>query len=281
MTPRILLLTTLAMFAFAGNSLLCRIALRDTAIDPASFTGVRLLGGALTLWLLMLRRERCAIPDGDWYGAAALFVYAAAFSFAYLHLDAGTGALLLFGAVQLSMIVWGLIRGERFGHWQIVGLILALGGLVFLLLPGSSAPSWHAALLMLASGVAWGIYSLRGRGTVNPLNATAGNFMRAVPLGILLSLAGWNQLQWDIPGLIYALLSGALASGVGYAIWYSALPGLTAIQAASVQLSVPLLTALAGALLLGEALTDRLLIAGTAILCGIALVMLTRKPEAA
>ena len=189
--------------------------------------------------------------------------------------------LLLFGAVQLSMIVWWLIRGERFGHWQMVGLILALCGLVFLLLPGSSAPSWHAALLMLASGVAWGIYSLRGRGTVNPLNATAGNFVRAVPLGILLSLAVWNQLQWDIPGLIYALLSGALASGVGYAIWYSALPGLTAIQAASVQLSVPLLTALAGALLLGEALTDRLMIAGTAILCGIALVMLTRKPEAA
>ncbi|MCW3148936.1 DMT family transporter [Stutzerimonas stutzeri] len=279
MTPRILLLTTLAMLAFAGNSLLCRIALRDTAIDPASFTGVRLLGGALTLWLLMLRRERRAIPDGDWYGAVALFVYAAAFSFAYLHLDAGTGALLLFGAVQLSMIVWGLIRGERFGHWQVVGLILAMGGLIFLLLPGSSAPSWHAALLMLASGVAWGIYSLRGRGTVNPLNATAGNFVRAVPLGILLSLSAWNQLQWDIPGLVYALLSGALASGVGYAIWYSALPGLTAIQAASVQLSVPLLTAVAGALLLGEALTGRLLIAGTAILCGIALVMLTRKPE--
>ncbi|EIK52224.1 hypothetical protein YO5_01529 [Stutzerimonas stutzeri TS44] len=279
MAPRILLLTTLAMLAFAGNSLLCRIALRDTAIDPASFTSVRLLGGALTLWLLMLRRERRAIPDGDWYGAVALFVYAAAFSFAYLHLDAGTGALLLFGAVQLSMIIWGLIRGERFGRWQVAGLILAMGGLVFLLLPGSSAPSWHAALLMLASGVAWGIYSLRGRAAANPLNATTGNFVRAVPLGILLSLVTLNQWQWDIPGVVYALLSGALASGVGYAIWYSALPGLTAIQAASVQLSVPLLTAIAGALLLGEALTDRLLIAGTAILCGIALVMLTRRTE--
>jgi len=213
---------------------------------------------------------------GDWFSALALFVYAASFSYAYINLDAGAGALLLFGAVQLSMLAWGLLRGERFSAWQIVGLLLALSGLLILLLPGSSAPALDGALLMLLSGVAWGIYSLRGRGASNPLVATAGNFIKAVPLAAVLCLVTLGQQQWDAPGIVYALLSGALTSGVGYAIWYAALPGLAAIQAASVQLSVPLLTAIAGTVLLGEALTATLIISGAAILGGIAMVLSIR-----
>ncbi|TVT67369.1 MAG: DMT family transporter [Pseudomonas sp.] len=273
MTTRTLLLTALAMLAFAGNSILCRIALRDTAIDPASFTGLRILAGALTLWLMLRIGTPRQSQGGDWFSALALFVYAASFSYAYINLDAGAGALLLFGAVQLSMLAWGLLRGERFSAWQIVGLLLALSGLLILLLPGSSAPALDGALLMLLSGVAWGIYSLRGRGASNPLAATAGNFIKAVPLAAVLCLVTLGQQQWDAPGIVYALLSGALTSGVGYAIWYAALPGLAAIQAASVQLSVPLLTAIAGAVLLGEALTATLIISGAAILGGIAMVL--------
>ena len=276
MRPRTLLLTALAMLAFAGNSILCRIALRDTTIDPASFTGLRILTGALTLWLLLrLSRDRRS-AGGDWLSAVALFVYAASFSFAYINLDAGAGALLLFGAVQLSMLVWGLLSGERFSAGQIAGLLLALSGLLILLLPGSRAPALEGALLMLLSGVAWGIYSLRGRGASNPLAATAGNFIKAVPFAAVLCLVMLGQQQWDAPGIVYALLSGALASGVGYAIWYAALPGLAAVQAASVQLSVPLLTAIAGAALLDEALTPTLIISGAAILGGIAMVLSIR-----
>lgn len=276
MSPRTLLLTALAMLAFAGNSLLCRLALRETAIDAASFTAVRLLAGACALWLLQLRQNRQA-PAGSWAGAVALFTYAAAFSFAYLQLDTGVGALLLFGAVQLSMLLWGLLRGERLGLCASLGTALATAGLLALLLPGASAPPLLAALLMLLAGVAWGAYSLLGRGQGNPLAVTAGNFLRATPLALLLALAVLPQLNWDGPGLFYALLSGALTSGVGYAIWYSALPGLHASQAATVQLSVPILAALGGSLLLSEALTLRLLLSAVAVLGGIALVLSARQ----
>ncbi|KJH81668.1 DMT family transporter [Stutzerimonas stutzeri] len=273
MTFRTLLLTALAMLAFAGNSLLCRAALRDSQIDPASFTALRLFAGALVLWLLLWLRKGPSRVAGNWYGALALFTYAAAFSYAYLHLDAGAGALLLFGAVQLSMIVWGLLKGERLHRLQTVGIVLAAGGLVALLLPGTSTPSLSASLLMALAGVAWGAYSLLGKGTPDPLAATAGNFIRSLPIMAVLGLLALNGLEWNSAGVVYALLSGGLTSGIGYAIWYAALPGLAAIQAASVQLSVPLLTALAGSLLLGESLTGRLVAAGLAILGGIALVL--------
>jgi drug/metabolite transporter (DMT)-like permease len=273
MTFRTLLLTALAMLAFAGNSLLCRAALRDSQIDPASFTALRLFAGALVLWLLLWLRKGPSRVAGNWYGALALFTYAAAFSYAYLHLDAGAGALLLFGAVQLSMIVWGLFKGERLHRLQTVGIVLAAGGLVALLLPGTSTPSLSASLLMALAGVAWGAYSLLGKGTPDPLAATAGNFIRSLPIMAVLGLLALNGLEWNSAGVVYALLSGGLTSGIGYAIWYAALPGLAAIQAASVQLSVPLLTALAGSLLLGESLTGRLVAAGLAILGGIALVL--------
>lgn len=273
MPARTLALTALAMLAFAGNSLLCRAALRDSGIDPTSFTTLRLLTGALVLCALSYRRRKTAAATGSWYGAFALFVYAAAFSFAYLSLDAGAGALLLFGAVQLSMTAWGVFRGERLHPLQIVGMTLAGAGLLVLLLPGTNTPSLSASLLMLLAGGAWGAYSLLGRAVADPLAATAGNFIRALPFAAALCLLTLNGLDWDQAGVIYALLSGGLASGIGYAIWYAALPGLAATQAASVQLSVPLLTALAGSLLLGEALTGTLLAAGVAILGGIALVL--------
>lgn len=278
MSFRTLLLTTLAMLAFAGNSLLCRLALRDTGIDPASFTGVRLFAGALTLWLLLACRRPAGALAGDFYGGCALFAYAAAFSFAYVSLAAGTGALLLFGAVQLTMISWGLLRGERLAMRQTLGLLAALAGLLILLLPGASAPAFGRAAMMLLAGVAWGVYSLRGKGVADPLAATAGNFVRALPFTLLLSLLLIDHAHLDGAGVVYAVLSGALTSGVGYAIWYAALPGLAALQAASVQLSVPLLTALAGALLLAEPLTLRLGVASVAILGGIALVLFARRP---
>ncbi|QQE89290.1 EamA family transporter [Azotobacter chroococcum] len=277
MTARTLLLTALAMLAFAGNSLLCRLALRDTAIDAASFTGVRLLAGALTLWLLLRLGSGRGRAGGSWSGAVALFVYAAGFSFAYLQLDAGVGALLLFGAVQLGMLLYGLWRGERLGPWASLGLLLALAGLVALLLPGANAPAPGSAALMLLAGLAWAVYSLLGRGSADPLAATAGNFLRAVPLALLLGLLLLAQSEPDPQGLAYALLSGALTSGLGYAVWYSALRGLGALQAATVQLSVPILAALAGALLLGEALTLRLSLAGLAVLGGIALVLTAER----
>jgi drug/metabolite transporter (DMT)-like permease len=277
MPVRTLLATALAMLAFAGNSLLCRLALRDTALDPASFTGVRLLAGALTLWLLLRLGSQPAKKGGSWAGACALFVYAAGFSFAYRQLDTGVGALLLFGAVQLGMLLHGLRRGERLGAWGCGGLLLALGGLVALLLPGAGAPAPGGAVLMLLAGLAWAVYSLLGRGAADPLAATAGNFLRAIPLALLLGLALAVHSQPDPLGLCYALLSGALTSGLGYAVWYSALRGLGSLQAATVQLSVPILAALAGALLLGEALSLRLVLAALAVLGGIALVLGTER----
>lgn len=273
MTARTVVLTIFAMLAFAGNSLLCRAALRDSQIDPASFTALRLVAGAAVLWLLLSLRNKTLKPSGSWAGALALFIYAAAFSYAYVDLDAGSGALLLFGAVQLSMVAWGLARGERLSRWQSAGMIMAGIGLVALLLPGASAPSLSASIVMVIAGGAWGAYSLLGNSKSDPMAATAGNFIRTLPMAALLALSTWNRLEWNSAGVIYALLSGGLASGIGYALWYAALPGLTAIQAGGVQLSVPFITALAGILLLGETLTASVLVAGIAILGGITLVL--------
>ncbi len=272
---RLALLTALAMVAFAGNSLLCRAALRNTIIDAANFTTIRLLSGALVLGLLVRWRHGSLAGAGSWGSAAALFAYAAGFSFAYRSLPAGTGALLLFGAVQTTMIGIGLRNGERLHGIQIVGLALALGGLIGLVLPGISAPPLAGSLLMLGAGAAWGIYSLRGRGQSDPIRVTAGNFLRAVPLAAILSAAFWNGASFDAAGVGYAVISGALTSGIGYAIWYTALPGLRAASAATVQLSVPVLTAFGGVALLGERITPRLALTSLAILCGIALVVTT------
>jgi drug/metabolite transporter (DMT)-like permease len=277
---RIALLTGLAMLAFAGNSLLCRAALAGTAIDASSFTALRLLCGALVLALLVQLRPGARL-GGDWYSALALFGYAAAFSFAYLQLDAGSGALLLFGAVQAGMLGYGWWRGERLSALQQLGLASAIGGLLLLLLPGASAPAPGSAALMLLAGACWAVYSLRGQGNRDPLAATAGNFLRSLPALLPLLLIFHHELNWDSLGAFYALLSGALASAIGYAIWYAALPQLRALQAASVQLSVPIIAALAGSLLLGEALTPRLLLASLAVLGGIALVLAVKAKSTA
>lgn len=277
--PRLALLTALAMLAFAANSILCRVALRDGHIDAASFTAIRLLGGALTLWLIVRLQARAARPlAGNLPSALALFVYAAGFSWAYLQLSAATGALLLFGAVQASMILWGLWRGERLSLGQGCGLLLAFVGLGVLLLPGASAPGALPAGLMLLAGVAWGVYSLRGRGVGDATAHTAGNFIRSLPLVLLLGLGGLPWAHLDGAGVLYALLSGALASGVGYALWYAVLPALRATQAATVQLSVPLITALLAVLLLGEPFSARLLLASALLLGGVAWVLLGRVP---
>jgi drug/metabolite transporter (DMT)-like permease len=213
---------------------------------------------------------------GNWISALALFLYAAAFSFAYVDVAAGTGALLLFCAVQATMILWGLHKGEHLRAIQIVGLIVAVIGLVVLLFPGLSAPPLIGSILMLGAGVAWGIYSLRGKREKNPATVTAGNFVRAVPFAAVVSIMFLPRLHLDLSGVIYAIISGAITSGLGYVIWYSALPGLKAASAATVQLSVPVLTATGGILLLGEPLTLRYLLASVAILGGIAFVVLEK-----
>lgn len=271
---RIVILTILALTAFAGNSLLCRAALAHTSIDAASFTTVRILSGAVTLWALVLIRRGTRPGNGNWLSALALFSYAAGFSFSYVHLTAAVGALILFGAVQATMIGYGLWSGERMRALQVVGLVLACGGLVGLLLPGLSAPPLLGAGLMLGAGVAWGIYSLRGKGAGDPLHVTAGNFIRAAPMAVVLSVLSWGHASWDVAGIGYAVLSGALASGVGYAVWYTALPFLKSTTAATTQLAVPVIAALGGVFLLGESLTLRLLVASVAIIGGIALVVL-------
>lgn len=275
---RIYALTALAMLAFAANSLLCRAALRDTAIDPASFTLIRMASGAFVLWLLLRRADRDgAAWQGDWISAGVLFIYAVAFSYAYIGLSAGAGALLLFGAVQATMITHAVWRGERPSGLQSVGMALAFGGLVALLLPGASAPAPGPAILMVAAGTAWGVYSLLGRGNRDPLATTAGNFMRSVPLALVAALLALPWLSVDVAGAVLAVLSGALASGVGYAIWYAALRGLSGEVAASVQLSVPVIALFGGALLLSEPLSGRLLLAAAATLAGIALVVHARN----
>ena len=271
-------LTLLAMIAFAGNSLLCRLALKETAIDAASFTTVRMLAASLALGLLIGFRPSVYRSSGNWPSALALFAYAAGFSFAYIHLSAGTGALLLFGAVQATMIGVGIYKGERLAGLRLLGFTLAIGGLVILLLPGLSAPPLLSALSMVGAGIAWGIYSLRGKGVGSPIAATAGNFLRTLPLTACLSLLMFRQMSVDNAGLVYAALSGALTSGIGYAIWYQVLPSLRSTTAATVQLSVPMLAAVGGILLLGEPLSWRLLVASFAILVGILLVI-HQKPR--
>jgi drug/metabolite transporter (DMT)-like permease len=270
-------LTTLALLAFAGNSLLCRAALAHTDIDPASFTAIRILSGAMMLVLLLAFRPGPVPAAGSWRSAAALFAYALAFSYAYTGLTAGTGALLLFGAVQATMLVLGLFTGTRWRLLQALGLALALAGLVGLLWPGLSAPPLPPALLMLGAGAAWGIYTLRGRGLPDALAASTGNFMRAAPLAVIAAGVAWAGLKPDFEGALLALASGALTSGLGYAIWYSALRGLSPQAAGSTQLGVPVITALAGVLLLGEAIDLRLALASIAVLGGIALTLDWRR----
>ena len=265
--------TGFALLAFAANSVLCRMALRAAHIDPASFMSIRLLSGAATLWLLVRLGRGGQRLGGDWRSALALLTYAIAFTFAYVGLKAGTGALLLFGAVQVVMIAAGFVGGERIDRSIALGWLLAVAGLILLLLPGISAPPARDAIFMLIGGCAWGVYSLRGRRSLNALADTAGNFARALPGTLLVSALLWGHRSADAAGVVLAALSGSIASGLGYAAWYTALPRLGAIAAANAQLSVPVITALAGVALFSEPVTVRLASASVLVLGGTALAV--------
>ena len=278
-TPgKVVWLTVLAMTAFAANSIFCRLALAQDSIDPGTFTVVRLAAGAAVLWLLT-RRSSAAQLGGNWSASLALLAYAICFSFAYTNLAAGTGALLLFAAVQATMVLNGLLKGERFGLVEGCGLALAFCGLIILVAPGVAAPHPIGALLMILAGIAWGAYSLLGRGFTNPLKASAGNFLRAIAMALPLLLIPGGH--WSPEGITWAVLSGAFASGLGYVIWYAALAELTATRAASVQLSVPVIAAIGGVLFLSEPFTLRLAIASVAVLGGIALIVRYRGTQKA
>ncbi len=278
---RTVLLTVVAMLAFAANSLLCRLALGQELIDAASFTTVRVVSGAVTLVLIVLFRGR---TDGrgtaGWRSAAMLFSYMAFFSFAYLSLSAGTGALILFGAVQLTMFIVALREGEHFSLFSWAGLTLAIAGLIYLVSPGLTAPDPLGAVLMAIAGISWGFYTLLGRSAANPLEATAKNFVYSVPLVLIVSVFCLDDLSSTFNGLALAVASGAITSGCGYVIWYTALPGLTATRAATVQLSVPAIAAFGGVFMLSEEITLRLLLASAATLGGVAIVLAQRASKA-
>ena len=270
---RLIVLTALTMIAFAGNSVLCRLALKETGIDAASFTSVRLLSAVAMLWLLMRWQSESALKHGTWRSAFSLFIYAVTLSYAYRTINTGAGALILFGAVQVTMLTAGFLAGERMRGVQIAGFVAAITGLLILVLPGVETPSVLDAILMLVSGAAWGVYSMFGRGVPDPVAATAGNFMRAVPFTIALSLLALPWFHFDKVGVLYAVLSGALTSALGYVLWYRVLQHMRAMTASTIQLSAPIIAAVGGIMLMGEAVTLNLLIASLMILGGIWLVL--------
>lgn len=270
--------TALALLAFAGNSVLCRLALADRSIDPASFTLVRLLSGVVVLVVILSLSKNNTVTSskGSWASALMLFVYALAFSFAYLSLDTGTGALILFAAVQITMIIAGLISGTKLHYVEWLGMLLAFSGFVYLVGPSVSSPSLSGFILMTLSGIAWAFYTLGGRGSSNPLADTSYNFLRTLPFLIILLALTLQQAQWSQQGIVLAILSGGLASGIGYAIWYAALRGLSVTLAAVVQLLVPVIAAVGGVLFANEVISRQLMLASTMILGGILMVVLGR-----
>lgn len=273
-----LILTCLAMFAFAANSVLCRLALGGQLIDPASYTTIRLVSGAVVLAVLLsLRSGGLKRPVINGISSAALFLYAVCFSFAYIDLSTASGALILFGSVQLTMIGFGIWSGERLTAIAWSGVILAAFGLIYLLLPGADAPSLTGALLMAFAGLAWGVYSLRGKSKINPTAATTWNFIGTVPLTLIAGVLLPGAVHITAAGLLLAAVAGGFASAVGYIIWYSALPYLGPSRAATVQLSVPIIAAFGGILFVGESLTLQLIIAGLATLSGIAMVINSKR----
>jgi len=271
--------TLLALIAFAGNSIICRIALKETAIEPALFTSIRLISGALVLMLIVLLTAKSdeKKSKGSWFSAAMLFIYAAAFSYAYVSLEAGTGALILFGIVQITMIAFSLLSGNKMSLTEWLGVVVALCGFLYLMLPGAKAPSILGFVLMTISGIAWGVYSIRGKTTKNPLQDTAYNFLRTIPFLLLLLYFLLQEPNYSKTGILLALFSGVVTSGLGYIIWYTALKGLTTIQASVVQLFVPVLAGLGGLILMNEAISFRLFVAALLILGGILLLIVKKN----
>ena len=273
-----ILLTGLALIAFAANSVLCRLALGNEAIDAASFTVIRLLSGTVVLLIIIgaTRNIKGTSEKGSWSASFMLFLYAITFSYAYISLDTGTGALILFGSVQITMILLSLLSGTRLHFTEWAGMTVAFTGFVYLVLPGVTTPSTIGFLLMTIAGIAWGIYTLKGRGSKNPLMDTAYNFLRTTPLVVLLVILTINNVNYSSEGILLALLSGGITSGIGYTIWYIALGGLSSTQAAVLQLLVPVIAALGGVIFVSEAITSRLIISATMVLGGILMVVLGR-----
>lgn len=273
------LLTSLALIAFAANSVLCRLALAEPLMDAASFTVIRLLSGALVLFLLLVLQQKPAVENarGSWSASVMLFVYAAAFSYAYISLDTATGALILFGSVQVTMVLKTMWSGYRLNALEWSGLILAFVGFAYLMLPSVSTPSLVGFVLMLVSGIAWGLYTLQGRDSKFPLWDTAYNFIRTIPMVVVLLLCSLKQAHFSDEGIFYAVLSGAVASGLGYTIWYMALVGLVPTQAAVLQLLVPILAALGGVMIVDEPLTQQFIVATALVLSGTYLVIKAKQ----
>lgn len=285
-TGRTILFTAFALIAFAANSVFNRLALGSNAIDASSYVGIRLVSGAATLWLLNIL-SKGAFNFGDkpfldnlkpsFLSAFYLFAYGIAFSFAYRSLNSGMGAFILFGTVQTTMLSMAVLKGERPHISEWFGLVVALGGLVYLVFPGLSAPDPLGAVLMLIAGIAWAFYTLRGRGVKDPLETTALNFICSVPMVLAVNLFMMQQIHFSTEGVVYALISGAVTSGMGYAIWYTALRGLTTTQAALLQLLVPILAALGGVIFLSENITMRLVSAGAMIIAGVLLALMGKR----
>lgn len=280
---KIVLSTLFALLAFAANSVLCRLALDEKAIDAASFTTIRLLSGIFILLMIMMltrkanSQEVAVKSKGSWLAAAMLFIYAVAFSFAYISLDTGTGALILFGAVQITMIITSVISGNKL-HWsEWLGLALAFSGFVYLIIPSLSTPSLAGFILMSVSGMAWAFYTLLGRTSKNPLGDTTYNFIRTLPFLLVLVIFALNNPHITSLGVVLAILSGAIASGIGYFVWYIALTGVSVSQAAVVQLFVPIIAAIGGIIFTNELITQRLVESSTLVLGGILTVILGRS----
>jgi len=273
MSKRTVFCIIFSLLAFAGNSIICRMALKSDTIDPVSFVIVRLGSASLLLVLLQAFSKSAKGIGGNWISAVFLLLYAIPFTFSYINLSAATGALISFSAVQLTMIIMGLRNGEALNRLQFTGLIIAMSGLIVLLLPGATAPSLFDALLMAIAGIAWGFYSLRGSVSISPLYDTAGNFIRAFPICLVVCIPLMKNIHISPKGLLLAAISGTVTSGLGYMLWYQALKHIKATQAAVIQLSVPVITSLFGVLLLGEILDFRIVTASAVILIGIALVI--------
>lgn len=276
---KIFFYTGFALVCFALNSILCRLALGQNLLDAPQFMTVRIISGAVTLLLIfsLFKNKKAEAVKGNWLSAFFLFAYAICFSFAYNELTTATGALVLFGTVQATMIILALIKGERPNVFEWFGLLVAVGGLIYLVSPGLSAPPVFSAGLMMFAGIAWAFYTLRGKGSDDPLADTTGNFIRAVPFVVVSALPFIGQMHFSANGILYAVLSGAIASGIGYAVWYAALKFHTATRAAVLQLSVPIIAAVGGILLLSESVSLRLLISAILILGGIGAVILGKK----
>ena len=272
-------LSVVALIAFAGNSVLCRLALSDNAIDPAAFTIIRLVSGVFTLLPLLLLSQRKVVYEksGSWLSAFMLFAYALLFSYAYVSIDTATGALILFGAVQITLIFVSFLKGNRLGLAELSGVALALSGFVYLVLPELQKPSLGGFIMMSIAGIAWAMYTVGGQGSSNALRDTTFNFLRTIPLVIVLLVVTLSSFSLTPYGVGLAIASGAITSGLGYAIWYAALPNLTTTQAAVIQLFVPVIAAFGGSVFANEAITLRLTIAAGLVLGGIMLVIMAKQ----